>query len=78
MKLDALALKIGSQLIEAQLQKLAAANLMPEINNAYSSNSIPVGPEVSTGTLPVELPTTNAQKKTRSAKVHPPRIITVR
>jgi hypothetical protein len=65
---QSLALKIGSQLIEAKLQKLAA--------DPFFSNqpALPQAP----GPVSNSLPTTNRQKKERSAKVHPPRIITVR
>jgi hypothetical protein len=65
---QSLALKIGSQLIEAKLQKLAVD---PFFSGIPTSS---VAPQ----TLPAELPTTGQQKKERSAKVHPPRIITVR
>ena len=68
MDVQSLALKIGSQLIEARLRKLAVDPIF--------TNTAPQVP-VATGTH-AELPTTNMQKKLRSAKVHPPRIITVR
>jgi hypothetical protein len=66
-----LALKIGSQLIEARLQKLAADPI-----SVYSNHGA-VAPVTNPMTA-IELPTTNAQKKMRSAKVHIPRVITVR
>ena len=68
MDVQSLALKIGSQLIEAKLQKLAV--------DPFFSAPAPFA----TPQMPVQsaLPTTNQQKKERSAKVHPSRIITVR
>lgn len=70
MTATSLALKIGSQLIEAKLQKLAAGP-MP-----FETSANPA-PSAAAGTI-AELPTTSMQKKERSAKVHPPRVITVR
>lgn len=66
-----LALKLGSQLIEAKLQKLAVDPVSvypPATPGVAAPNAI----------SNAELPTTNLQKKQRSAKVHPPRVITVR
>ncbi len=68
MDVQSLALKIGSQLIEAKLQKLAVDPFF----------SAPTAAPNASGPVPNELPTTNMQKKERSAKVHPPRIITIR
>lgn len=68
MDVKSLALKIGSQLIEAKLRKLAV--------DPFFTSPAPL--QQAQGPLPTALPTTGAQKKERSAKVHPPRIITVR
>lgn len=67
MDVKSLALKIGSQLIDAKLRKLA-------VDPIFANPAIQQAP----GPLPTELPTTGQQKKDRSAKVHPPRVITVR
>lgn len=67
MDVNTRALKIGSQLIEARLRKLAV--------DPFFSAPVPQTAQMPTH---AELPTTNLQKKSRSAKVHPPRIITVR
>lgn len=68
MDVQSLALKIGSQLIEAKLRKLAVDPFFVDPTSLQQ----PAGP------MPTALPTTGQQTKDRSAKVHPPRIITVR
>jgi len=70
MSFHDLALKIGSQLIEARLQKLADAP-------TFNAQGVLV-PANTDAAAAAPLATSAAQQKDRSAKVHPPRIITVR
>lgn len=69
MSFHNLALKIGSQLIEARLQKLADA---PTLN----AQGVPM--PANTEAMAAPLATSARQIKDRSAKVHPPRVITIR
>ena len=69
MSFHNLALKIGSQLIEARLQKLADA---PTLN----AQGVPMPANTAATAAPLTM--SAGQIKDRSAKVHPPRVITIR
>jgi len=70
MSIKYASLKLGLQLIE---QKLAEAIGDPSFRVLEDENveKSDVGEEI-------KLPTTDNQKRDRSAKVHPPRVITIR
>lgn len=80
MDLSTAAFKLGVQLIEDRLHKLAATPDFARLI-APSASPEPYGhQDLGKTNLPgaSELPTTDSQKRDRSAKIHPPRVISLR